>query len=224
MGILIKASVGASGGLITIWNKSVVDILCTWNFRHVLVIKGKIITTSQEFVIANIYAPCDLTAKQALWLQLSQFVLNFAEVNLCMCGDFNSVRSEDERRGRGVIDRQVDSVNFNNFIDGCFLIDLPLCGRLFTWYRGDGVTMSRLDRFLLSARWCLSWPNSIQVAHQRGLSDHVPLVLDVDDLNWGPRPLRMLKCWRDFAGYSEFVRENLNSFHLDGWGGFVLQH
>lgn len=76
--------------------------------------------------------------------------------------------------------------------------------------------MIRLDRFLLSARWCVSWPNNIQVAHQRGLSDHVPLVLDVDDLNWGPRPLHMLKCWRDFNGYLEFVRETLTSFSLDG--------
>jgi hypothetical protein len=75
----------------------------------------------------------------------------------------------------------------------------------------------------LSARWCLSWPNVIQVANQRGLSDHVPVVLDVDDFNCGPRPLRMLKCWGDFTGYSEFVREKLNSFCLDGWGGYVLQ-
>lgn len=96
------------------------DVLCTWNFRHVLVIQGNMITTGQEFVIANIYAPCDLMAKQAIWLHLSQFVLNFADVNLCICGDFNSVRSEDERRGRGVVARQAESVNFNNFIDGCF--------------------------------------------------------------------------------------------------------
>jgi len=49
---------------------------------------------------------------------------------------------------------------FNNFIEENMLIDLPLCGRLFTWYRGDGVSMSRLDRFLLSEKWCEAWPNS----------------------------------------------------------------
>jgi len=43
----------------------------------------------------------------------------------------------------------VDADNFNNFIDDCLLIDLPICGQLFTWYRGDGISMSRLDRFLL---------------------------------------------------------------------------
>jgi len=60
--------------------------------------------------------------------------------------------------------------------------------------------MSRLDRYLLSANWCSVWPNCIHVAFQRGLSDHVHVVLRVDDKNWGPRPLRMLKCWADFPG------------------------
>lgn len=135
--------------------------------------------------------------KNVLSAHLSQFILNNTDVNLCICGDFNAVHSEDERKGRGATYRQVDTDNFNNFNDVCSLIDLPLCGRLFTWYKGDGITMSRLDRFLLSARRCVSWKNSIQVAHQRGLSDHVPLVLDVDDANWGPRPLLLLKCWAD---------------------------
>jgi hypothetical protein len=83
--------------------------------------------------------------------------------------------------------------------------------------------MSRLDRILLSTKWCETWPNCIQVSNQWGLSDHVPLVLDFDNANWGPRPLLMLKCWANFRGYSEFVREKLNSFTLDGWGGHVLK-
>jgi len=83
----------------------------------------------------------------------------------------------------------MDADLFNNFIVESTLIDLPLCGRLFTWYRGDGVSMSRLDRFLLSEKWCEAWPNSFQVAYQRGLSDHVPIMLHVDDANWGPRSL-----------------------------------
>ena len=117
----------------------------------------------------------------------------------------------------------MDADCFNNFIDSNFLIDLPICGRLFTWFRGDGISMSRLDRFLLPEKWCEVWPTCIQVAHQRGLSDHVPLLLHVDDANWGPRPLRMLKCWADFPGYDDFVRNTWGSFLVDGWRGFVLR-
>ncbi|MCI69541.1 endonuclease/exonuclease/phosphatase family protein, partial [Trifolium medium] len=36
------------------------------------------------------------------------------------------------------------------FIDDAVLFDLPLSGHKFTWYKGDGLSMSHLDRFLLS--------------------------------------------------------------------------
>jgi len=103
------------------------------------------------------------------------------------------------------------------------LIDLPICGRLFTWYRSDGITMRRLDRFLFSEKWCERWPNGIQVAHQRGLYDHVSLVLHANESNRGPRPLQMLKCWSEYPGYAEFVREIWGSFSGQGWGSFVLK-
>lgn len=135
----------------------------------------------------------------------------------------NSVRSMEERRDRGVSSRHDDCNIFNKFIEDGRLVDLPICGRLFTWYRGDGFTMSRLDRYLLSENWCSTSPNCIQVANQRGLSDHVPFVLTVDNANWGPRPLRMLKCWADFPGYAQFVRDTWGSFNINGWGGFVLK-
>jgi hypothetical protein len=48
-------------------------------------------------------------------------------------------------------------------------------------------------------------------------------MLYVDDVNWGPRPFRMLKCWSDFPGYGDFVREKWGSFTCQGWGGYVLQ-
>jgi len=60
-------------------------------------------------------------------------------------------------------------------------------------------------------------------SYKRGLSDHVPLMLHVDDANWGPRALRMLKCWDDYHGYDDFVRKKWGSFNFHGWGGFVLK-
>jgi len=61
------------------------------------------------------------------------------------------------------------------------------------------------------------------VALLRGLSDHCPLQLSVDEENWGPRPSRMLKCWQDLPGYKKFVIEKWQSFQVEGWGGFVLR-
>ncbi|GAU23538.1 hypothetical protein TSUD_40160, partial [Trifolium subterraneum] len=63
----------------------------------------------------------------------------------------------------------------------------------------------------------------IMTAKLRGLSDHCPLLLSVDEENWGPRPVRMLKCWHDISGFRQFVIDKWNSLQLDGWGGFVLK-
>ena len=129
-----------------------VEVWCTLSFRHVLVIKGRLILTGQEFIIANVYGPCYTTAKQDLWVHINHFIINNGDANICICGDFNAVRSEEERRGGSAFFRKLDADNFNNFIDGSFLMDLSICGRLFTWYRGDNISMSRLDRFLVSAK------------------------------------------------------------------------
>ena len=162
------------------------------------------------------YAPCDTSAKQTLWDRLHSISLLHADINMCICGDFNSIRSAEERKSRGTVLRQHDVDIFNNFIEDSSLVDLPVCGRLFTWYRGDGHSMSRLDRFLLNDVWCMTWPNCTQIALQRGLSDHVPLVLRVDVVNWGPQPLRMLKCWADIPGYENFVREQWSLLDVNG--------
>jgi hypothetical protein len=140
-----------------------------------------------------------------------------------VCGDFNAVRSTVERRSSREGSRSSDHIPFNQFIDDAVLIDLPLTGRKFTLYKGDGLSMSRLDRFLISEEWCLTWPNCLQVAQLRGLSDHCPLVLEANEENWGPRPSRMLKCWKDVPGYQQFVQNKWTTLQITGWGGFVLQ-
>jgi len=112
---------------------------------------------------------------------------------------------------------------FSHFIEDNSLLDLPLCGRRYTWFKGDGTSMSRIDRFLLSEDWCLQWPNCLQVALLRGISDHCPLQLLVDEENWGPWPTRMLKCWQEMSGYKQFVKDKWHSLQIEGWVGYVLR-
>jgi len=33
----------------------------------------------------------------------------------------------------------------------------------------------------------------------------------------------MLKCWQDVPRYKQFVSDKWNSFHIEGWGGFVIK-
>jgi len=223
MAYSFKSSVGASGGIIMIWDPSVLDVWLSVNFANCLIVKGTFRNNNEVFCLANVYASCESRGRQVLWDALITLLQLHDEAVWCILGDFNAVRSIEERRGRTYATDYVAYAPFNQFIDGNFLIDLPLCGRSFTWYRGDGIAMSRLDRFLLSDSWASMFPNCIQVALSRGLSDHCPIILTIDEENWGPKPLRMLKCWADIPGYGDFVKDRWRSFQVQGWSGFILK-
>jgi hypothetical protein len=68
-------------------------------------------------------------------------------------GDFNAVRSVEERVGVNIADPRgvsTEIIEFRNFVEELELVDLPILGRKFTWYHESGRAMSRLDRILIS--------------------------------------------------------------------------
>ena len=88
---LYQPSVGASGGLITVWDTSRLNVWFSTCFDHVLVISGTIILTGEDVVIVNVYAPCEPVAKNIMWDRLTPYVLSKNESCLCVWGGFNSV-------------------------------------------------------------------------------------------------------------------------------------
>lgn len=61
-----------------------------------------------------------------------------------------------------------------------------------------------------------SLPNCLQMARLRGLSDHCPLLIMVDEQYRGPRSSRMLKFWKDILGYKHFVSNKRKICKLTG--------
>lgn len=117
---------------------------------YTLIIHGRFIKSNEEFYLFNIYAPCDVLAKKLLWDTLTPRLQQLRGKKVCVCGDFNDVRSREEIRSVSVSHFFSDYTHFNLFIDDNFLLDLPLGGQKFTWFKKDGKSMSRLDRFFLS--------------------------------------------------------------------------
>lgn len=132
-----------------------------------------------------------------LWDELNGLINNDPGAAWCILGDFNVICSIEDRCNRSEGDIYEDFSHFNQFIEGNFLIDLPLCGRNFNWYHEDGMSMIRLDRFLLSEKWVSYWPNCIQSVVPRGLSNHYSIMFMIEEDNWGSKPQRLLKCWAD---------------------------
>ncbi|CAI8609797.1 unnamed protein product [Vicia faba] len=72
-------------------------------------------------------------------------------------GDFNSIKNRSERKGRVEIESNNEMKSFVEFIEESMLVDIPCKGKKFSWYSGDGKSMSRIDRFLLSDNIVNSW-------------------------------------------------------------------
>jgi exonuclease III len=143
-------SVGASGGLLILWDCSLVEVWSTVSFERVVMIYGRFIQSNEEFYLCNVYAPFDNGEKQVLWEALTMLLQQMLGKNVCICGDFNIVQSFSEWRSLQSQSTQNDIAPFNRFIAENSLVDLPFCGRKYTWYKGDGSPMSRIDRFFLS--------------------------------------------------------------------------
>jgi len=119
-----QPSTSSSRGLVTLWNVNEVTVSTTISFDHVLVIVGHFLKTSESFVLFNVYAPCDVSIQQVLWDNISLKLNFYVGHNICICGDFNAVCCVEERRSVGLLCRQTGITNFNQIIDGHFLIDL----------------------------------------------------------------------------------------------------
>jgi exonuclease III len=96
-----QPSIGASGGLVTLWNCNEVEVWSSFNMDYVLGIQGKFLKSGEKFTLLNVYAPCDSFRQLNLWHSISARMMTLGDVNVCVCGDFNAVRNSDERRSVG---------------------------------------------------------------------------------------------------------------------------
>nr|KYP43233.1 hypothetical protein KK1_035324 [Cajanus cajan] len=158
-------------------------------------------------IFVNVYAPCDYLGKKDLWLRLAEVKRRRGGVLWCFNGDFNVVKSDLEQKGSILEWRRDDIRCFYEFIEDVELADLPLIGRKYTWYKPDGSCMSRLDRFLVSPTLLVQWRNFSQRGLSRGISDHCVVLLKFEDIDWGPKPFKVLDCWRFNPTFEGFVRE-----------------
>ena len=109
----------------------------------------------------------------------------------CFCGDFNDVRNQDERKGTSTRGSQRNKIlGFNSFIDRNFLVEIPIVGKKYTWFKANGSTKSRLDRVLVSEEWLQKLPMCKQYVQPRVVSDHCVIVVKSLVKDWGPNPFK----------------------------------
>ncbi|GKV50668.1 hypothetical protein SLEP1_g57366 [Rubroshorea leprosula] len=167
-------SIGASGGLLCVWDRRNFSKLGQFTRDGYLGIKGLWGEKKELCYLVNVYAPNDRKKKAELWDELRQMIMEEGGRWL-IAGDFNAVRSIEERRGK--TGESPEMKEFNDFIEAVGLVDYKLANRRFTWYRPDGTAMSWLDRVLMTIEMTELGGEWVQQGLKRTISDHCAIVM-----------------------------------------------
>ena len=127
------------------WNPVVyhVDILFTTD----QMIHGRVrqLHTNNSFIISVVYGMNTITQRQQLWEDI--FDLIPQNEAWCVLGDFNAVRSMEERIGGDPV-TEYEIQELNSMMENCELQEAPTVGAFYTWTNKK--IWSRLDRVLIN--------------------------------------------------------------------------
>ncbi|GKV34368.1 hypothetical protein SLEP1_g42745 [Rubroshorea leprosula] len=214
---VMKESVGASGGLLCVWNR--IEFVKQKDFSGdgFVGISGEWGQQKLKCNLVNVYAPNDRQKKLKLWEELRHMIVE-EEGGWLIAGDFNAVRSANEKKGK--VGETMDMRDFDDFIVSAGLVDLKLANRRFTWYRPDGSAMSRLDRVLMSDELCNLGKEWVQQGLKRTVSDHCPIMVKTSTADWGPKPFRVFDAWQQHPQFRKAVEDKWKELNVEGYAGY----
>jgi len=212
VGWIHNGGVNGSGSLLSMWHKETFVYESHSLGKGFIATVGTHVKSAQRCCVVNVYAACNLREKKLLWEDLTKYKTASQIEVWCLCGDFNAVRSRDERKGvdRGNCSSEIKS--FNEFIESNLLLEVPIVGKKYTWFKANGMAKSRIDRVLVSEEWMHKWPMCKQYVQRREVSDHCALMIKSTEKDWGPKPFRTIDAWFLERGFSEMVEDKWGSF------------
>ncbi|XP_022019183.1 uncharacterized protein LOC110919213 [Helianthus annuus] len=207
-------SVGRSGGVVSIWDPSVLKVHDSIKHSNFLLTLGVLKGSNKAINIINVYAPQKVPLEKALWDEIGSVMGNYTGRRVIL-GDFNTVRWKEERRNSNFNNNC--ALNFNNFIYDNGLREYDMKGRRFTYLNDNGNKQSNIDRVLVSQDFFSDCPVACLRALPRVHSDHCPIILVCADKNFGPKPFRIFNSWLEIKDFDGVVNKEI--VNMGGGGG-----
>ena len=116
---------GASGGILLMWDRRVVEKMEAWEGSYSITCSFRSVSDDFKWAFAGVYGPNVDNDRSMLWDELSGLMERWV-VPWCIGGDFNVTRFPSERFGNH---RYAPSMEeFSRFIFDHGLMDIPLMG------------------------------------------------------------------------------------------------
>jgi len=203
-------SVGASGGIITIWNGNMFDgnIVCSNGYCVTIKFTNKL--NASTFHVSNVYGPSYSEGKMAF----ITWMLNLDTDDLedwIIAGDFNLYRSVENRNKLGGDANEMQL--FNDLISTLDLIELQFNGRTFTWSNMQlDHLLIKLDWVFCSPRWSFNNHPSTRVQPlDRPISDHIPYTITFGSSIPRSNIFRFESFWIEHVDFLKIVELHWNS-------------
>nr|GEX39358.1 RNA-directed DNA polymerase, eukaryota [Tanacetum cinerariifolium] len=185
-----------------------------------IAIYGTWLPCNSKILCIVVYAPQQATYKRCLWDYILTIISRWNGESIVL-GDFNEVRTSDERRGSSF--NPYGAKYFDRFFVNLGLIDVTLEGFSFTRSHPSALKMSKLDRFLVSEGIFSMFPSIPALCLDRHLSDHRPILLREVHMDFVPIPFRFYHSWFDFVGFDDMIKlswASLKYSNIDGMTRF----
>ena len=185
--------VQTSGGVLLLWAEWVVEKIDMLAGQFSVSVLFRAVLDGFEWVCTGIYGPNANLHRAALWEELSRVHIRWTKAWF-LFGDFNIIRYPCERLGCDSFSPAMFA--FSDFIENNFLVDLPLDGASFTWFRdSEPKSMSRIDRTLVSTDWEDHFGNVSQRVLPRVISNHCPLLVETGGMGWRHCAFKFENMW-----------------------------
>ncbi|XP_066324011.1 uncharacterized protein [Miscanthus floridulus] len=196
-------SVGASGGLLTVWNNSLFDGTLVQANSYAVTVKMLSRLENNSFHVTNIYGPSHSPEK----LGFVTWLINLDTTEFedwIIGGDFNLIRHPENRNKPG---GDLGEMNmFNELITDLDLTEIPFSGRSFSWsnMQADPLLI-KLDWVFTSSSWAMSFPATFVQPLSKPVSDHIPYAVIIRSSIPKSNMFRFENYWVDHPGFLETV-------------------
>jgi hypothetical protein len=201
---LFLPSSGASGGILLAWKRHVqatghnrVDFYSvSVQFQQ---------SNGQPWWLSGVYGPQDIDDKIRFLQELRQIRID-CHGPWVVADGFNLIYRVEDKNNSNL--NMAMMGRFRRFTNDVKLIDLPLCGRKYTWSNHQSSpTLVKLDRALCSVDWEALFPNSLLQSAASQDSDHCPLILGLTSNCYGKRRFHFESFWPKLEGFQEVAQE-----------------
>ena len=211
---------GTAGGILVCWDKRLLELLDWEEGQFTISCRFRKVEDGVVWVFTGVYGPFTKNERDCMWDEIGA-IRGLWEEPWCVGGDFNVIRSQNERNRQGRISAAMRK--FAQVIDELGLIDLPLQGGDYTWSGGpNNRYWARLDRFLVTPSWMDQFSSVIQKRLPRPASDHFPVVLEGGTMRRGPSPFRFENMWLKVEGFQELIHSWWQGIEVRGSASFRL--